>query len=119
MPAISYHRIRLQVEDWCGEDYKGEGQLLPTMLELAVPLWMQEFRDAGSDYRQQELRRLLDEPDFTQRLEYVLHKGPKKGDSAKAFNSLAKLIALLSFFPGGIRCFGRRYQWENSKGESR
>jgi hypothetical protein len=38
-----------------------------------------------------------------------LFRGGKRGETAAAFNSLAKGVALLSFAPGGVVCFGTRY----------
>ena len=117
MPPITYHQIRATVEEWAGRDWQGEGKLLPDMLQVAVPLWMHRLNEAGPDGREQELLRLQNETDFCQRLEYVLHKGPKKGDTARAFNDLAELIALLSFYPGGVKCFGVCWCWDNSAGK--
>ncbi len=113
MPPI----IKL-IETWANEvvekDFgKGapEGQYLPIALSAAIPLWQYQFSTWTPEERQEELKR-IEESDFCLRMEYVLHKGPKKGDSAGAFNDLAKTVALLSFFPGGVRAFGMQWAWK-------
>ena len=96
-------------------DAKGmEGQRLPTALDAAVPLWAHQFQSYSGEEREGELRRAMaDDPCL--RMEYLLHPGPKKGDSARAFNDLARCIALLSFYPGGIHLFGRHWEWKRER----
>lgn len=122
MPTIHRHQIHLSsalstflkdVENSPGTN----GNLLPTMLQVAVPLRMRELRQAGPTVRGLELKRLHDS-DFVYRMEYVLYRGPKEGDSARAFNDLATAIALLSFAPGGVSAFGAHYQWQDSDGKA-
>jgi hypothetical protein len=85
MPTNKRKTIHRSVEERCGNDHEGAGRYLPMMLLLAVPLWQIKLRDAGPAVRAAELK-CLKESDFRERLEYVLSKGPKKGDSAHAFN---------------------------------
>jgi hypothetical protein len=85
-----------------------EGNILPLMLDAAVPLWVFEFQKLTVDERQEKIKE-CEKDDLCLRLEYVLHRGPKEGDSARAFNDLAKAIALLSFCPGGVNAFGRHW----------
>lgn len=40
----------------------------------------------------------------------ILFKSHKKGESAKAFNELAKGVAVLSFAPGGVTLFGQHFE---------
>lgn len=40
----------------------------------------------------------------------ILFKSEKKGETAKAFNALAKGIACLSFAPGGVRTLGLHFE---------
>lgn len=103
-------QLRCSIEKGFPSDFKGEGHLLPMMLSAAVPLWALDFQTLSDEERLQKIKQ-LDNSDFCLRMEYVLHKGPKPGDSAQAFNDLAKTIALLSFSPGGVCCFGTRYEW--------
>ena len=82
--------------------------ILPDMLEVAVPLWILRFNSAGgfpADYKQrlERISHVLQENG-----EAILYK--VKGKSAESFNALAEGIALLSFCPGGVECFGRRWE---------
>ena len=86
-----------------------EGRYLPMCLSTAVPLWIWRYREWTPEMRQAEMDG-IEASDFCMKMEYVLHRGPNKGDSADAFNLLAKCIALLSFAPGGIRAFGTHYR---------
>lgn len=98
-------------EDWA----------LPSMLSCAVPLWIQQFRQLTLDEWQARLKDLdSDDSEFCLRMEYVLHRGLRDSDSAKAFNDLAKSIALLSFCPNGIRCFGSHWEskFDNSTADA-
>ena len=85
-----------------------EGQHLPFVLDAAIPLWIHQFRSLPEEERAVMLDD-LNKSDFAARMEYLLHRGPKD-ETAKAFNDLAKGIALLSFCPGGVTCFGRHWE---------
>jgi hypothetical protein len=88
-----------------------EGWALPMMLDATVPLWIETIKSLTPEQRLERITELnSDGLDFCLRMEYVLHKGPKEGDTAKAFNDLAKAIALLSFCPGGVHSFGRHWE---------
>ena len=80
--------------------------MLATCLDAAVPLWIEQFRKLPEE----EWQRMLDEinKDFSAQMEYVIHR--KEGETAQAFNDLARAIALLSFCPGGVTCFGRHWE---------
>ncbi len=80
--------------------------MLATCLDAAVPLWIEQFRKLPEE----EWQRMLDEinKDFSAKMEYVIHR--KEGETAQAFNDLARAIALLSFCPGGVTCFGRHWE---------
>lgn len=88
-----------------------EGDTLPIALDAAVPLWILQFRELPPEERQKKLAEVTAD-DLCLRLEYVLHRGPKEGDTARAFNDLAQAIALLAFAPGGVRVFGRHWDAE-------
>lgn len=85
--------------------------MLATCLDAAVPLWIEQFRKLPEE----EWQRMLDEinKDFSAKMEYVIHR--KEGETAQAFNDLARAIALLSFCPGGVTCFGQH--WETRRVE--
>ncbi len=92
--------------------YRGEGWQLPASLDAAVPLWQMEFARLSSEKRQEVLDEAVKD-DLCLRMEYLLHRGPKKGDTARAFNDVARSLAVLSFYPGGITLFGRH--WDGNK----
>lgn len=118
MPVIRHrHPFFSVVEEWCGKDHNGLGSSLALSLSCAVPLWMFHYQRAGPQVRESDLKELQDS-DFALRMQYVLVKGPKEGDTARAFNDLAKAIALMSFCPGGVCAFGQRYQWKDSLGKA-
>jgi hypothetical protein len=116
MPTNKRKTLHRTVEEWCIKDYDGPGRHLPLMLQVAVPLWMVQFRDAGPETRAEALRQ-LEKSDLGDRLDSELRKGPKPDDSARAFNDLCKAIALLSFCRGGVLVFGTRYQWHDAAGQ--
>jgi len=81
--------------------------LLLLGLSAAVPLWIEQFRDLSPEERKkiaQEASALLQE-----KSEFILYLG-KPGDSAAAFNALARAIAALAFHPGGVKVFGQHWQ---------
>ena len=80
--------------------------MLATCLDAAVPLWIKQFRNLSED----EWQKMIDEinKEFPEKMEYVIHR--KEGETARAFNDLARAIALLSFCPCGVTCFGRHWE---------
>ena len=80
--------------------------MLATALEAAVRLWIEEFRSLSEEDRQRMIDEVVER--FAERMEYLLHR--KQGETAKAFNDVARAIALLSFCPGGIDCFGHHWK---------
>ena len=40
----------------------------------------------------------------------ILYPGPRKGDTARAFNALARALAVLAFQPGGVKAFGHHFK---------
>lgn len=83
-------------------------ELLRMTLQAAVPLHAWEMQRMPLDH----LLRLA--PELSQTIaekgDIIQFKSPKKGETAAAFNALAKALALLSFFPGGVRFMGDRYE---------
>jgi hypothetical protein len=104
-------RLSCQVIDKEIRDRKPSETLLIDMLGMAVPLWMLDYEKISDEDRARLLKE-LNESDFAYRMQYVLHKGPKEGDTKDAFNDLAKCIALLSFCPGGVKTFGMHFEWK-------
>lgn len=79
--------------------------LLTSSLEVAVPLWIETFKN----YNWNEFKRVMNNSEdiLSECAEAVLYR--IDGKSAKAFNALAKAIAVLSYVPGGIEIFGMRF----------
>lgn len=87
--------------------------LLPGMLELAVPQWVERLRDRPWEHiqaRAAECSRYIAEHG-----DKILYRVP--GQSAEAFNRLAEGIACLSFAPGGVSIFGRHWLSEHVKSQ--
>ncbi len=75
---------------------------LPIMLEMAVPLHIEEVRRWTVEQRHAFCREHAQ--DIASRSD-VLMFGGKKGEAAKLFNILARALACLAFQPGGVRNF--------------
>ena len=88
-------------------DQKVEHSALATALSAAVPLWVMQFKTMPLDVLQKIAKESSDM--MLQTREAILFK-TKPGESAKAFNALARGIAVLSFSPGGVRCFGMHFE---------
>lgn len=84
--------------------------LLSATLMVAVPLWVERLRAKPWSYidlRAEECSHLIAEKG-----DVLQFGGGKKGEAAKAFNALAEGLAILSFFPGGVKFAGQH--WESS-----
>jgi len=82
--------------------------LLASMLQLAVPLWIEQLKSAGWDHILQRARQCSQV--VAEKGDVILFRGKKKGESAAAFNALAEGIACLAFAPGGVKCFGGHWE---------
>lgn len=84
-------------------------QLLRTTLQAAVPLWAIQFRE----YTWNRLQGML--PDIVDMIashgDNVLFKSKKQGETAAAFNALAKGLAICSFVPGGVTLFDEHWEF--------
>jgi hypothetical protein len=81
--------------------------VLPLTLALAVPLWIDQLSsltDAERLAMAQECSQVIAEHG-----DIILYRGGKKGETAAAFNMLAKGIAIGAYQPGGITAFGQHY----------
>jgi hypothetical protein len=76
-------------------------------LELAVPEW-QLIIKRNYDYYFSQKDKWVDT--IANSGDIILYKSSKKGETARAFNDLAKAIALLSFSPLGIDIFGLHFE---------
>ena len=82
--------------------------LLATTLAAAVPLWIEELRPlpwSEIDHLAKECSQIIAEKG-----DVILYRSKKKGETARAFNALAKGIAALSFAPGGVKVFGMHFE---------
>lgn len=84
--------------------------LLPEMLAIAVPLYIQQLVEkggpTGDDFKEaNKLSAVLGE-----RGDVLLFGGGKKGEAAEMFNGVARAIACLSFVAGGVTLFGNHWE---------
>lgn len=83
-------------------------ELLKTSLSAAVPLWILQFQDRPW----QEVMAIAKESsqEIAEHGDIIMFKGPKRGQTAQAFNALAKGIAALAFVPGGVKFLGMHFE---------
>jgi hypothetical protein len=81
--------------------------LLRSTLQIAVPLWMHEVRRLPEEERIASAHGIAD---VIASKGDVLQFGGKKGEAAKAFNELARGLAILSFAPGGVWFLGDHWE---------
>ena len=95
-------------------DFSRQTNLLRVCLEGAVPLWSAQLIRLEKDDQvefQRTLRRWAEEGAI-----YLAAHGDAlmyrvKDTSKEAFNHLARGIACLAFCPGGVTCFGTRWEY--------
>ena len=82
--------------------------LLAMSLSVAVPLWIEEFRHLSFD----EIQKISNDSAqiVAEKGDVIQFKSTKKGESAAAFNALARGIACLAFAPGGVTTFGSHWE---------
>lgn len=83
-------------------------ELLRIALGAAVPLWIHEFRKLTPEERIKIVRECGDI--VAEKGDVIQFKSKKRGETAKAFNALAKGIAVLAFSPGGVTFLGDHYE---------
>jgi hypothetical protein len=83
--------------------------LLSAALGAAVPLWVDQIvrEDWPDDRKRREAAECATV--VASKGDVIMFRSSKRGETAAAFNALAKGVALLSFSPGGVVCFGTRY----------
>src|SRR5216684_3777752 len=82
--------------------------LLPIALQAAVPMWIDELRRTTDT--KTRLHMASESAQFiAEHGDNVLYRGPKRGDSAKAFNHVARGLAIGAFQPGGVTAFGSHW----------
>lgn len=89
--------------------------LLAISLAAAVPLLIAQIKkEQWSDERMQETARESGDV-IASKGDIILYKSPKKGETAKAFNALARGLACLSFAVGGVRFLGLHFEARSTK----
>lgn len=84
------------------------GDLLKAMLPMAVTMRIMDFKKLP--WEQVKARATEASNVIANHGDNILFLGPKKGDTAKAFNKLAEGVAALSFVPGGITVFEMHFE---------
>lgn len=77
-------------------------------LEVAVPLWQMRVRTWSEDQRIERGR--IVGYIVAEHGDNIMFRGPKKGDTARAFNAMAEGLAIASFSPGGVTFCGRHWE---------
>lgn len=89
-----------------------DDSLLKIALSAAVPLWIEELKNKPWAELQEQAKAAADV--VASKGDLLMFRGKKKGESALAFNALAKGIAILSFAPGGVTTFGMHFEAKHS-----
>ena len=82
--------------------------LLRLSLEVAVPLHIHEMKDWSLESLEAVAKGAVDT--IASKGDIILYKSPKKGETAAAFNTLARAVAAAAFFPGGVKLFGLHFE---------
>jgi hypothetical protein len=92
--------------------------LLVITLRAAVPMWIAEVNKRHGETRAELLADWRKEagPVVAANGDHILYLGHKRGDSAKAFNSLARGLAVLAHAAGGVTVFGLVWCAKHSPG---
>lgn len=79
------------------------------MLALSVPAWQERIAKSWHPHKR-HARAAICARELGQRGDALMFGSKRGGHAALAFHYLAESIALASFQPGGIRCFGLRFE---------
>lgn len=82
--------------------------LLTSTLACAVPLWIEQFRPLTDDARLAIAR--VSGQEIAEHGDIILYRSKKKGETAAAFNHLARGLAVLAFAPGGVTFAGLHFE---------
>jgi len=95
-----------------GKSFAGalKNDLLPTMLQMAVPLYIMRLKEKGGPDKD-DMKKAQEWSDVLgERGDILLCGGGKKGECADMFNGTAHAVAVLSFCPGGVETFGQHWE---------
>ncbi len=84
--------------------------LLSIALGAAVPLWIERIVDEGWTWPRVAAESRTAGQIVAEKGDVILYKSKKAGETASAFNALAKGIACLAFAPGGVTVFGQHWE---------
>ncbi|HLZ55446.1 MAG TPA: hypothetical protein VKR06_00750 [Ktedonosporobacter sp.] len=90
--------------------YHQAESMLGSMLSAAVPLLIIAIIDRGG-ITFEDIKRIKSSVEdlMGPKGADLFFKSEQSGETAKRFNQLADVIAVLSFFPGGVTLFGQHY----------
>ena len=83
-----------------------DSDLMTTTLSVAVPMWIERMRGMSFEER----KALGDAQPILERGDVLMFGSKKRGEVAEVFNTLACNIAILSYAPGGVDCFGLHFE---------
>lgn len=88
--------------------------MLRSVLGCAVPLWVMDLKKLPWP----EIEKIAKESAqiVAEKGDVLQFKSKKKGETAAAFNALAKGLAALSFCPGGVTFLGDHYESKHEGG---
>lgn len=84
--------------------------LLSSMMQMAVPLWIMQFKAKGGPSEEDRKRAQETSEILGEHGDILLCGGGKKGECADQFNRTAEAIAVLAFVPGGVTIFGTHFE---------
>ena len=83
--------------------------MLPGIMGIAVPLWINEYQKKGGPTDEDRKRATEFSAVLGSKGDILLHGG-KPGEAAEMFNRTAESVAILAFIPGGVNVFGRHFE---------
>ena len=84
--------------------------LLKLTLEAAVPLWILKIQDENWPWDRLQAEAKEAAQIVAEKGDIIQFRSKKKGETAAAFNALAKGLSILAFAPGGVTFLG--LHWE-------
>lgn len=86
---------------------------LATRMYAAIPLWVLHLQEMDEAAFHSTWRRWIAKANALPVSEAILYPDANRAEAGQHFNAYAKAIAALSFCPGGVPMFGRR--WESKR----